>query len=303
MSPKENVNFGYEELMKTVNELTSQYPFADFRYLGNSILGRGIPLITLGSGKRAVLYVGAHHGMEWITSTVLCRFLHELCALFETKGRVYHIEAEALLDICTFYIIPMLNVDGVEYQINGVESDNPLRERLLTMNGGSEDFGHWQANARGVDLNHNYNAGFAEYKRLEQAHGISHGAPTRYSGEEPESEPEVAALCHFIRFHENIKGILTLHTQGEEIYFKSGGVCLPKSASVAEKLSRLCGYQLSQAEGLASYGGLTDWCVQKMGIPSFTLECGKGENPLPASDALPIYTDLRQALFVFPTLV
>ena len=53
------------------------------------------------------------------------------------------------------------------------------------------DFTHWQANARGVDLNHNYDAGFLEYKQIEAEQGILGGGPTRYSGECPESEPEV----------------------------------------------------------------------------------------------------------------
>ena len=44
---------------------------ADVSVLTRSILGREIPLITLGKGKHAVLYVGAHHGMEWITSALL----------------------------------------------------------------------------------------------------------------------------------------------------------------------------------------------------------------------------------------
>ena len=49
------------------------------------------------------------------------------------------------------------------------------------MNGGSEDFTRWQANVRGVDLNHNYDAGFDAYKQLEPSLGITGGGPTRQS--------------------------------------------------------------------------------------------------------------------------
>ena len=197
----------------------------------------------------------------------------------------------------------MLNPDGVEYQIHGVKEDNPLYERLLSMNGQSECFTHWQANARGVDLNHNYDAGFWEYKKLEVENGIPQGAPTRYSGSAPESEPETRALCDLIRFHNDLLGVMTLHTQGEEIYFQSGGKIPKKSKAIAAKLSALSGYHLSAAEGLASYGGLTDWCIQKLDLPAFTIECGKGENPLPYAMLSSIYVDLRQALFSFPTLL
>ncbi len=295
--------FDYGEMMQALNSLSEKYPFAELFYLGNSILGRSIPVVKLGHGRGEVLYVGSHHGMEWLTSALLVRFLWELCHAIEEEHRIYDISPALLLSARTLYILPMLNPDGVEYQIHGIDDDNPLGERVLEMNGGSEDFSHWQANARGVDLNHNYDAGFAAYKKLEADAGILSGAPTRYSGEAPESEPEVRMLCDFIRFHDSLRGVMTLHTQGEEIFYRSGGVELPRSRIIARRLSELCGYKLSVAEGLASYGGLTDWCVQKRGLPSFTVECGKGENPLPASDGSGMYLRLRHALFVFPTLL
>ncbi len=294
--------FDHQQLMDSLNHLTMRYPDLGIGYLGESILGRGIPLITLGNGKKELLYVGAHHGMEWITSVILTRFLNDFWEIFFHNGSVYGISLRQLCQSYTLYIIPMLNPDGVEYQIHGVEPSNPLYDRVMQMNHGSDCFSTWQANARGVDLNHNYDAGFEAYKKLEQESGILCGAPTRYSGEAPESEPEVGYLCNFIRFHENLQGILTLHTQGEEIFYQSGGKCPEKSQRIAKKLAFLSGYKLSNAEGLASYGGLTDWCLQKRKLPAFTLECGRGKNPLPLSDYFPIYAKLRKLFFSFPTM-
>ena len=295
--------FDHQALTETVDGLCAEYPFLQYRYLGTSILGRGIPLLSLGSGKRAVLYVGAHHGMEWITSILLCHFTDDLCQAYKKGTAICRISVNALLQAYTVFIIPMLNPDGVEYQIHGVNEDHPLYDRLLTMNGGSTDFSHWQANARGVDLNHNYNAGFWEYKILEKEHVIPCGAPTRYSGEAPESEPETAALCNFIRFHTSLCGVMTLHTQGEEIFYQSAGGCPKKTEQVAKKLAEISGYRLSTADGLASYGGLSDWCLQKAGLSSFTIECGKGTNPLPLQDHFMIYSTLKKALFAFPSLL
>ncbi len=296
--------FDHVRLTELLAQIADTYPFAELTYLGSSIMDRAIPMIKIGNAPRAVLYVGTHHGMEWITAALLVRFLEELCEAVEKKQRI---GAYYPVDLCktrAVYILPMLNPDGADYQIHGVASDNPLYERLIEMNGGSTDFSRWQANARGVDLNHNYDAGFAEYKKLETEHGIAGGAPTRYSGLSPESEPEVSLLCNFIRFHQReLCGVMTLHTQGEEIFYRSGDVTLPRTAHVARRLSALSGYRVSDAEGLASYGGLTDWCVQKLGLPSFTLECGKGENPLPFSELSAIYLQLRHALFAFPRLV
>ena len=294
--------FDHLQLMNALNHLSMRLPGLGTGYLGESILGRGIPMITLGNGRKELLYVGAHHGMEWLTSLLLVRFLKDFGELSAHGGSVYGVSLEQLCKSYTLYVIPMLNPDGVDYQIHGVKKSNPLHDRVLQMNGGDSDFSHWQANARGVDLNHNYDAGFSEYKGLEAENGILGGAPTRYSGEAPESEPEVAYLCNFIRFHQNLCGVLTFHTQGEEIYYQSGNQTPARSESIAKKLAQMSGYKLSRAEDLASYGGLTDWCIQKQRIPSFTVECGKGKNPLPISCSFPVYANLRRLLFLFPTM-
>ena len=198
------------------------------------------------------------------------------------------------------HIIPMLNPDGVEYRLNGISENNPIRERVIAYNEG-EDFTKWNANARGVDLNHNYNARFNEYKIYEKQHGITPGK-TKYSGEYPESEPETAALCAFVRSME-ISLVMSLHSQGEEIYYSYIGddESSRRNLSAAKKLSELCGYKLSEPQGMASYGGLSDWCGS-VGIPSFTFECGIGKNPLPISECRSIYAKMRAALFCAPNL-
>ncbi len=294
--------FDHAALMERVHTLADRYPFATLSYIGTSILDRAIPILHIGEGERRVLYIGAHHGMEWITSLVLVRFLEELCDIVEKKGCVCGIYPCDLLSGYTLSVLPMLNPDGVDYQIHGVSDENPLCERLLEMNGGNSDFSSWQANARGVDLNHNYDAGFEEYKKLEAENGIKKGAPTRYSGESAESEPEVAALCNLIRFSAPWRGVMTLHTQGEEIFAppcKAGD----GGAVTARRLSKLTGYRLSRAQGLAAYGGLSDWCAEKMGIPAFTMECGRGKNPLPITQISSIYSAMRPALFLFSTIL
>ena len=294
--------FDYATLMERLHHLANTYSFLNLSYMGTSILDRAIPVLHIGNGNRRVLYVGAHHGMEWITSLVLTQFLEELCEIVESKRKVCGIYPCDLLDGYTLSVIPMLNPDGVEYQIHGVEENNPLRDRLLEMNDGSEDFSAWQANARGVDLNHNYDAGFAEYKQLEKEQNMKKGAPTRYSGECAESEPEVAALCNLMRFSAPWKGVMTLHTQGEEIF---APLCdkSEKGEVTARRLSQLTGYRLSRAEGLAAYGGMSDWCAEKLSVPSFTMECGRGKNPLPITQTSSIYATMRAALFLFPTIL
>ena len=295
--------FDSTAMIDEVDRLAQRYPFLRVTGIGKSILGKSIPCLILGKGDRHVLYVGAHHGMEWLTSAWLLRFSEEVCEAMEGGRTIYRQSIPIYWERFTLHIVPMLNPDGVDYQIHGLDGGNPLRTRLIAMNGGSEEFSSWQANARGVDLNHNYNAGFAEYKKLEASAGILGGGPTRYSGQDPESEPEVKGLCDYMRFYrEKLRLAMSFHTQGEEVFYKSSG-CVPNGAQrPAEKLARLCSYQLSEADGLAAYGGLTDWCIRELGLPALTLECGKGRNPLPISCFFEVYARIREALFLAPTL-
>lgn len=294
----------YENLRKELEEISQDNEIVTYTNIGQSILGRAIPLITLGesSAKKSVLYVATHHATENLLTSVLLSFIKEYVSAYNAYKQLFSINLRYLYKMRKIHIIPMLNPDGVEYRLNGVNMDNPIRQRVLNYNCGSEDFNLWNANARGVDLNHNYDAGFLEYKRLERERGIMPGKG-KYSGENPESEPEVSAICGFIRHNlDTLEGVLTLHSQGEEIYYTSGQNVPEKSKHLSKILSRLTGYKLSIPEDTACYGGLTDWLIEKYGIPAFTLECGRGQNPLPPHMSFEIYARLRELLFTFPIL-
>lgn len=293
----------YNRLIESLNLLQENYKEVNLSYIGESVFGRAIPLVMLGdkNATKSVLYVSTHHACENICTSILVRFIEDYISSFERYSQLYQINLRYLYKMRKIYIVPMLNPDGVEYRLNGIDENNPIRERIITYNEG-EDFSKWNANGRGVDLNHNYDAGFDEYKRIERDLGVTNGK-TKYSGEYPESEPEVSALTNFIRYNEDeLTGIITLHTQGEEIYYSSNGAC-PKGADhIAKIISRMTGYNIGEPSGTSSYGGLTDWVIKEIKKPSFTIECGKGENPLPMSQATGIYSRLRELLFSLPIL-
>lgn len=285
----------YERLDTYTRRLAEAYPFLRVSTLAYSLCGKRIPYLMVGEGHRTILYVGAHHSMEWLTSCVLLAFCNELCrALSAPEPNQSNLRGRF-----RFVIIPELNPDGVELVLRGVQEGHVLAGRQIRMNRESPDFSHWQANARGVDLNHNYSVGFYEYQKIQAKLGITSGAPSLYAGEYPESEPEVAALAGLVRLLRPAM-ILTLHTQGEEIYFDSPHAT-PSMHKMAEAFAHHTGYCLETATGTAAYGGLTEWAV-RCGIPCFTFECGKGKNPLPQKDGPTIYETMRSALFAAPEL-
>ncbi len=294
--------FDHSALEAAIFDLDKKYDFLEITQLGRSILGKNIPMISLGKGEKALIYIGGHHGMEWITSALLIKFINEFCEEYSNGTHIFDISSRVIFETRKLYIVPMLNPDGIEYSIHGVSPKNIIRERLIRMNRGSNDFTSWQANARGVDLNHNYASGFKEYKIIEQQSGVYMGAPSKFSGEYSESEPETKALCNFVRFARPALA-LTLHTQGEEIYYTSGENTARESLPIVKTLSRLTGYKISLPSGTAKYGGFTDWFIEEFNKPSFTLECGRGKNPLPFSDFDIIYHQIRRALFTAPILI
>lgn len=287
-------------LIDELASLADAYPFLHVSSLGKSLVGRDIPLVTLGEGKKSVLYVGTHHGMEWITGILCLSYLKEFARAVTERRQVFGIHASLILQTRRILVVPMLNPDGVELQIRGEDPDNPLTERLRTMSGG--DFSHWQANGRGVDLNHNYDAGFASYKAMEPALGIFGGGPTRFSGAHPESEPETAALCRQIR-REPPQLLIALHTQGGEIYADYNEYMPKGSALLARRMAAVSGYTVARPEAAACFGGLKDWFIRAYDRPGFTLECGHGVNPLPPEEAARLYGEIRGILFAAPTWI
>ncbi|MBQ8174960.1 MAG: gamma-D-glutamyl-meso-diaminopimelate peptidase [Clostridia bacterium] len=272
--------------------LREAHPMLFCGEIGKSTLGRPLRFFRIGRGKQAILYVGAHHGMEWVTSLVLFRFVDDLMKAISRRGMGNLLGKDRSL-----FVLPMLNPDGVEIELHGASAAGLLRDRILAQNGGNEDFTHWQANARGVDLNHNYDAGFGAYKEKEKEMGIFGGAPTRYSGPAPFSESESAAMRDFLLFtHPALT--LTLHTQGEEIFYHKADPPVKGAENYGWMLATLTGYRLGQAKGAAAYGGMSDYIAEKLHLPAYTLECGLGKNPLSCEAGEGIYRGLRRALFL-----
>ena len=261
--------------------------------LGRTVLGREIDMYRIGTGERAVVYVGVHHALEALCENILLALIYDMCVNPENKS-VGGINRDFLLQKFTFFVIPALNLDGIAIA-TGEGRENILYERQRRICSGNFDL--WQANARGVDLNHNYDAGFFEYKAIEAKEGL-YSAPSRYSGEYPESEPESRAVANLVRTVAPSL-VLSLHTQGVEIYFS------PKTSRVQRLCASLAsevGYRVAYPSGSAKYGGLSDY-TGAIGIPSLTLELGLGKNPLPISHAEPIYSRVGNALITLPTIL
>ncbi|KUO74979.1 MAG: peptidase M14 [Desulfosporosinus sp. BRH_c37] len=295
-----NINYTFEIMERDIQGLKSRYPFIEVGIAGKSVLGKNLYTLKLGNGPVEVFYNGTHHALEWITSPFLMKFTENFAKAY-AEGRPLH--SYDLRDIWmqnTIYIMPMVNPDGVELVLQGLQRDNPYYDQLIAWNNGRMNFGEvWEANIRGVDLNHNYDASWELSKQAEPAYGVHGPGPTRFSGQYPESEPESKAVADFTRNH-NFRLVLAYHSQGEVIYWTYQDKTPPEARRIGELFSRLSGYTLAETTGITSYAGYKDWFIDKYRRPGFTIEVGLGRNPLPISQFTEIYRDNEEILLAAP---
>lgn len=283
--------YTYRVLKDDLLRLRREYPQAEVGSIGKSVWGSELYYVRLGTGRNKIMYNGAHHGMEWITAAMLIRFAEDFLRSLRDGSSLRGFNTAALSRRCSLYLVPMVNPDGVQLAAEGIPPrlDRFEKQKLLRMNG-SADFTHWQANARGVDLNHNYDAAWQTSKAMEREYGVYAPCATRFSGQKPESEPESRALADFTRRY-GFSLSIAFHSQGKVIYHGFMGKEPPDSRKIARAFTKISPYRIDKTEGIASYGGFKDWFVDKFNRPAFTVEVGEGTNPLPP-EALPqIYAE------------
>jgi g-D-glutamyl-meso-diaminopimelate peptidase len=237
-----------------------------------------------------VFYNAAHHALEWITSPLLMKFIEDFSKAYALGQNIAGYVPSEIWDKSSIYIVPMVNPDGVNLVLNGLSPTNPYYNKLIQWNNGTDFSDQWQANIRGVDLNHNYNAGWEESKEAAIALGITGPGPTRYSGPYPLSEPETRAMVDFTR-DRNFRLVLAYHSQGEVIFWNFQNMATQEAREIGEALAGASGYELDQPTGVASYAGFKDWFIKEYRRPGYTVEVGRGKNPLPISQFDQIYRD------------
>lgn len=281
--------YTYADVREVLRQMREAYPALRQTAIGKSVMGREITALTLGGDAEYVLYAGAFHGMERLTCTLLLQFAAELAEM-EKAGKDLGLPPGRGI-----ILVPLVNPDGYEIALRGAPGCGCSAARICRLCAG--DYRVWNANARGVDINHNFDAGWKQLQKLEQAAGIYGPAPTRYGGPRPESEPETIALTTLCRVLP-IRQVLAIHSQGEVIYWDYGRSTPARSRAMAEALSKASGYALEEPEPIASMGGFKDWFIEEFGRPGFTIEIGRGTNPLPPADLPELYRKIRKMLFL-----
>ena len=142
--------YDYCQLKKDIDVIKKNFPFIDVDVIGKSVNGRNIYSLRLGKGEKKILYNAAHHGLEWITAKLLMKFVFDYAKSYIKGVRLKGYNIRKLHERVSIHSA-MVNPDGIEI---------------------SKEMKMWQSNARGADLNHNYDAGWEEYTELAEKEGI-----------------------------------------------------------------------------------------------------------------------------------
>jgi g-D-glutamyl-meso-diaminopimelate peptidase len=267
--------YNFEALSADISQLQEVYPFIKVETIGKSVLGKPIQEIRFGKGTKKVHFDASFHANEWITSGVLMMLVNQFLLSLTNSMPIRGLQTMPLYQAADLSIVPMVNPDGVNLVINGPPAE--VREEVIRINKGSTDFTGWKANIRGVDLNNQFPAKWeVEKERKEE----KEPAPRDFPGTAPLTEPESIAMANLAR-ERQFDRLLAFHTQGEEFYWGYEGMEPPESRVLAAEFARVSGYQSVQY--IDSYAGYKDWFIKEFRRPGFTIELGKGINPLPLS--------------------
>ena len=221
---------------------------------GKSVEGRNLYALFIGNHEAPIgISQAAIHGREWITALL----------------SLHH--AEKNLKRGGVWILPLTNPDGALLSEIGITTVSPEKRHFLAELNCGYNFSLWKANAKGVDLNVNFDARWGTGAR-----NVFSPAPENYVGESPFCAPESRALKEFT---EQIRPDFTVswHTKGEEIYwrFHQPFFRISRDKKLAKRLSNAINCPLKEAK--RSVGGYKDWCIECLKIPAFTVEVGRDD--------------------------
>lgn len=225
--------------------------------IGASAEGRLIPYVFLGkkSGAQIIITGGVHareHVSSYLVKMQIYNLLGEIKEGKEFKGGVY--------------FIPMVNPDGNLIVTEGILSLSVQKRGFIKgLCGNKPEL--YKANANGVDLNTNFDARWGTGKS-----NVFAPDSANYVGHSPFSEPETQALKNFT-CKINPSATLSYHALGREIYweFYQDEKSYSRDKKFAEFVNSRLDYKLLDND-FTSAGGYKDWCVEKLMIPSLTIE-------------------------------
>ena len=280
-----------------IEGLAVRYPFLVTGSIGQSVMGKEIKYIQIGTGKKQIFYNASFHANEWITTPVLLKFVEEYASAYANDKGLYGENSRQLFEEYSLFLVPMVNPDGVDL-VTGVLKNSSYETNARMIAASYPDIPYpegWKANIEGVDLNLQFPAGWELAQRIKAEQGFTSPAPRDYVGPGPLTAPESIHVYEFTLQHD-FRLILAYHSQGQVVYWKYRDYEPKDSKRIAEYFGWVSGYTVEETPYASGNAGYKDWFIQDYNRPGYTIEVGMGQNPLPMSQFPQIYEENRYIL-------
>ncbi len=259
----------FDELTEKLDRLAEQYPnLMSMETIGLSVESKSIIAVRINpdkrdvteqSGKPGIIFMGGHHAREHLSVEMPLMLIEHLLSNYDSDPAV-----KRLVDSRDIFIVPIVNPDGAEYDIESGSYKTWRKNRARS-----------STRCAGTDLNRNYSFMWGT------GGSSNNECSDTYMGTQPFSEPETRAIKNFVEYHPNLKILLSFHTYSELILYPWGHKYDPieneRDRAAHETLARTMagwnGYTPQQSSDLyIASGDTTDWSYGELGLVSFTFE-------------------------------
>ncbi len=277
-------------LKKKIYELKERYDFLETFSVGQSVMGREIAGIKIGSGEYR-LFTAGFSGTERLGTNLLLTFAEEVCACLNNNLPFAGINLNKALKGKGIIIVPRVNPDGTEISLCGPSAAGKLAKEIRRIS--KNDTEAWRANLRGVEINRNFSPSWESLKAEERKNGIHRPSPYGYGGAFPQSEPETAALmglCDKFEF----KYSISLLGGNSVIGWRYKEKTPQNSEKMASLLASYSGFDFSDRKNELQSGSFKDYFINAFNRPAFNVYI-KDQG---VHTCQKIYEDLRKMLLV-----
>jgi len=265
----------YDEMVAALQAAASAHPdITAISSIGQSYEGRDIPVIKISDNAATdedepeVLFTCNMHAREHLTAEMCLHIVDRFTSGYGSDPAV-----TGFVDSREIYVVPMVNPDGIEYDISGGEYQGWRKNRQPNSNG-----------TVGTDVNRNFSY-------LWGCCGGSSSSPSAedYRGPSAASSPEVRDVQAFVESRvvggvQQIKGHIDFHTFSELVLWPFGhtrdtvtdGMTqaeYDRFKSVGEQMAASNGYTPEQSSGLyITDGDINDWMWGTQKVLSYCFE-------------------------------
>jgi carboxypeptidase T len=297
--PGDAAYHNYAEMVADVQAFAAAHPTTAHVFsLGTSYEGRNIIAIRISDdatdnlSEPGVFFVGQHHAREHLTVEVVLNMMHMFLQGPHSSDLI-----SRLVHTRQIYIVPSLNPDGSEYDIQ------------------TGTYQWWRKNRQpyqgvyGTDQNRNYSYRWG-------CCGGSSGDPNSevFRGPSAFSTPEDVLMRDFMLAHPNVTTGISFHSNAELILYPYGYTYtdIPPDMTVVDhntfvamgqRMEATVGYPAVQSSDLyITDGDWNDWMYGELHKYPFTIELG-GNSFYPGPGLIPIETARVARAVVFDAQV